>query len=482
MTCTLSPDPASGFYLERLRCSSRAHADGDEDAPWPLLPLQCWTYILVSLAPRVINLGNACRAVYDVQRDGGRSDGATPPPGVPESAHVQRDGMRDAQLQVIEQALVLTLWLGAVCQDKVGPAAALVVCAACAELLLLVTEPLRRLHRELEIRGTVATPLIEIPIDVSYAEKRWQRLLMIALAMLPNFRALLDGADADDGLIGLVRVGFMVVSCTLAYIIKVYYFDLVDEFDMMEDVRRRSPTAEDAVRKANLHKVQHALKAHQEGKAPRWKASLWIATHVVLIVAVCATGNAINKLLTPWDGYPLTDLWTALRARFLIAVPITTILWILCVQQSMHQGAGSGSRAIGRTKRLALRGVTGLLLLLLPLLTYATSGPVGSSQTCEAAATNMSSSVPPWESFPHPASRAAFLCLLFLLLLAQLSMEVYGRNVYHRGEGPGAEGAGDAVAAGVGGSGGGAQRVASPRSPAAAPYVREIAVERCDGV
>lgn len=224
-TCTLSPDPGSGFYLERLRCSSRGHHDAGEassNAPWPLLPLQCWTYILVSLAPRVIHLGNACRAVRDVQPD----------------------GKRDAQLQVVEQALVLTLWLAGVCQDTVAPAAALVACAACAELLLLVTEPLRRLHRALEARGQLATRLIEIPIDVSYAEKRWQRLLMIALAMLPNFRALVDGADADDGLIGLVRVGFMVVSCALAYIIKVYYFDLVDDHEMMEMLRR-----------CNLHKV-----------------------------------------------------------------------------------------------------------------------------------------------------------------------------------------------------------------------------------
>ena len=49
---------------------------------------------------------------------------------------------------------------------------------------------------ELEARGRLTTRLIEIPMDVSYAEKRWQRLLMIALAMLPNFRALVDGAEA----------------------------------------------------------------------------------------------------------------------------------------------------------------------------------------------------------------------------------------------------------------------------------------------
>ena len=37
-------------------------------------------------------------------------------------------------------------------------------------------------------------PLERVPISVSYTEKRWHRLLMIALAMLPSFNWVSAGA------------------------------------------------------------------------------------------------------------------------------------------------------------------------------------------------------------------------------------------------------------------------------------------------
>ena len=61
----------------------------------------------------------------------------------------------------------------------------------------------------------------------------------------------------------------------------------------------------------------------------RWRCTLWIACHVMLITSTYAEGIAINRLLKPWDGFPLDDLYSLLRARFLVALPVATNLWIL---------------------------------------------------------------------------------------------------------------------------------------------------------
>ena len=190
--CALRPsairEQASGYYYDsELRCSATGHA-GETAATWPALPFQCWVYLLLSLAPRVVSLLNALRAVRDVQPR----------------------GRRDAALQAAEQLLVLPLWLSAVAQRHSVAATMASVCAAvCLQVLFLLVEPARRLHRLLERRGVLRTRLEEIPIEIAYVEKRWHRLLMIVLAMLPSFQRYTY--------VGGKAFGFMLVSCSLAY-------------------------------------------------------------------------------------------------------------------------------------------------------------------------------------------------------------------------------------------------------------------------
>ena len=253
----------------------------------------------------------------------------------------------------------------------------------------------------------------------------------------------------------------MIASCTLAYLIKFYYFDVVDDYEQTKLLHR-----------GGVARVEHALQAFADGSGARWRASVWIASHVALVVAVVAEGDALKGLLLPWDGYPLSDIYTVLRARYLIVTPLTVILWALCLQQSMHRGAGHGRRIIGRSKRLAMRGLTGALLLLLPLLIYTAdygehealhdttyscgrhSPPLAPPAPAppRAAAPSLGATgdaiipplaalepteieialnhVPAWAYFPHPGSRLVFILLTFLLLLLQLSVEVYGRNLF----------------------------------------------------
>lgn len=211
------------------------------------------------------------------------------------------------------------------------------------------------------------------------------------------------------------------------YLIKLFYFDVVDDSEMTNWLHH-----------GGLRKAQHALDGHHLPDR-RWRGSVWLATHVVLVAAVCAEGVAINQLLLPWDGYPQSDVYSVLRARYQVVLPITTILWVLCLQQSTHKGTGHNSRAIGRKKRLAMRAATGGLILLLPLLTYLAHGMQPWTSQCEASEAsppaapplaNATAQFPEWGYFPHSASRGVFFLLLFSLLLGQLAIEVYGRNVY----------------------------------------------------
>ena len=74
---------------------------------------------------------------------------------------------------------------------------------------------------------------------MSYAEKRWQRLLMIALAMLPSFTTTERTSGGDSGLQSYpVYFSFMLFSCTLAYTIKLFYFDVVDDSAMVDWLQR----------------------------------------------------------------------------------------------------------------------------------------------------------------------------------------------------------------------------------------------------
>ena len=81
----------------------------------------------------------------------------------------------------------------------------------------------------------VSAPLERVPVDVSYVERRWHRLLMIALALLPAYSLLRvnllsdGGKNGDgDGTSDSGSIAFMVVTVTLSYMIKLFYFDLVD--------------------------------------------------------------------------------------------------------------------------------------------------------------------------------------------------------------------------------------------------------------
>ena len=404
--CNLHP-PAS--YFPPHSCSYSGDPT-ESAAHWPELPFQCWFYGLLTVCQRAAHLLNSLRAVWDIQKE----------------------GKRDAQLYVLELVACITLWIGAVAQRRgLTAMAVLASLAACLELSCILAEPARRLYAWLERRGALSESLKLIPIDIPYAEKRWHRLIMIALALLQTFDW---GADliGNAGRFRVVaRLSFMIVSCAAAYLIKCFYFDVVDDSELVEFLH-----------KGGLHRARHALGGHATGEANRWRGCVWIGTHVLLIVAICAEGVAVNRLLLPWDGYPAQDLHSILHARYLIAAPLAAILWILCIQQSMHTGTGHGLRAIGRGRRLILRAMTGFAILLLPLLAFSGVNADGISldhlpveDGCSLslpreAAEGDEPDFPEWAKFPHPSSRMVFLFLLALFLLVQLLVEVFGRTVY----------------------------------------------------
>ena len=156
------------------------------------------------------------------------------------------------------------------------------------ELLFIVIEPAHFSFEQLLQRGLFsrfvnpAEKRERVPIDVGYTEKRWQRLLMIALAMLPSFTTenirYLFGSK-------IVSPYFMVFPASFAYVIKLFYFDVADDHHKIEHQRAQTEL-----------EARHALQHQTEG---RWRATLWIATHVVLIIAVCAVGRSINKVQPP---------------------------------------------------------------------------------------------------------------------------------------------------------------------------------------
>ena len=313
-------------------------------------------------------------------------------------------------------------------------------------------EPARLLAHWLHLRGSTgffSTPVESIPIDAAYTERRWHRLLMIALAMLPSFSSSSDeftSAFASPHFVD-VRLMYMCVSCTLAYLIKLYYFDVSDDRDLSNWLN-----------KGGLTRVRHALHQVTSTGGLNWRGSFWIATHVLLIVAVCAEGVAVNRLLLPWDGWPEDGMYAALRARYLIVIPMSVILWVLALQQSMHKGAGHGHRRIGRKKRLLFRTTTGFALLLLPLLLYGepdvpidtpgclVSPPPPSLPPSPASPARPTptfrrleafsppppapNSFPNWALTTKVSSRFTFISLLFSVLLLNLMLELYGRRVY----------------------------------------------------
>ena len=61
----------------------------------------------------------------------------------------------------------------------------------------------------------------------------------------------------------------------------------------------------------------------------RWRANLWVVTHILLIACVEALGNSLTTLLLPWMGYPDGSRENLGEARALVAVPIALILIVL---------------------------------------------------------------------------------------------------------------------------------------------------------
>lgn len=458
-TCVFQQDPTSVPYYDSLKCTSAlytGYADGTspsggDRSPWPELPVQCWLYIFASLAPRLVHLLNALRAYYDL-----RSNAS------------QARGCRAAALHVAELLLVLPFWLAALCGSTFYPAAGLFGSAACFELFAIVCEPAHLCYRALERRaferGAPMEPLCPIPQDVGYIEKRWQRILMIALAILPAFSALSISYDfASTGLL------FMISSATLAYSIKLFYFDVVDDSEAMrriahalESKSRRDTRgiAEEGAGAGLAAGVaegapapmlprlpqsggRHALD-YQVQPAGRWKVGAWVATNVALILCVCAVGVGCNRLLLPWDGFPERSLSSAFRARMLISLPVAVALHALCLQHLLHDDTGRWTRRWTRGRRLACRAVTGVVIAALPCLVFTAkdvTAHLASGWRCTPGVSGPPSPpphgappppplshMPSWMAHGDLASRTVFLLLMLAMLVLQLCLEMYGRS------------------------------------------------------
>ena len=75
---------------------------------------------------------------------------------------------------------------------------------------------------------------------------------MIALALLPGFSTI--NAGYSESSVG-IRIGFMTTSCTLAYLIKLFYFDVVDDLEQTTWLVQ-----------GGIKSVRHALASHAEGE------------------------------------------------------------------------------------------------------------------------------------------------------------------------------------------------------------------------
>ena len=125
---------------------------------------------------------------------------------------------------------------------------------------------------------------------------------------------------------------------------------------------------------------------------------------------------------------------------------MATILWVLCLMHALHTGLGHGLRRIGRSKRLALRAFSGVLLACLPFLALWERELPHELYSCWSPPPAFPPPTPPvvpppnpplapqgsiyplWAYFPHVASRTLFLMLFSLILLLQLAIELYGRG------------------------------------------------------
>merc|ERR1740117_1256756 len=124
--------------------------------------------------------------------------------------------------------------------------------------------------------------------------------------------------------------------------------------------------------------VRHALHFQT---ASRWRANVWISSHVFLILAIGALGAGMGLLRQPWtSALPVIDRSSAdaFHTRMLVCGPLTLILLLLCVQHGVHIGGGRGTRRIGRRCRLLCRAFVSLLILCLPFFVlFDPSGTLG---------------------------------------------------------------------------------------------------------
>jgi hypothetical protein len=99
-------------------------------------------------------------------------------------ATVQPRARREAGLMVVEALCVLPLWAASTSKDM-RLTTWMWTTAAALEILMAVLEPVQRAHDHLHSRGVLRSALERVPVNPCFTEKRWHRLLMIALAMLP---------------------------------------------------------------------------------------------------------------------------------------------------------------------------------------------------------------------------------------------------------------------------------------------------------
>ncbi|KAL1527666.1 hypothetical protein AB1Y20_009052 [Prymnesium parvum] len=411
--CLLSANKQSPCELKRSETSLYSFLectgfDGNT-VDWPDTPFPCHMYIVLSIAPRAMHFLNTLRAVKDIGKR----------------------GREDMVCHAIELGCVLPIWVNALAAGQVYWVGGVWTVAAVAELVFIVIEPAHLAYHGLLTFGYLHQHSVweRVPLDIGYVEKRWHRLLMIALSMLPSFTT--ENIRFHFG--ATISSSFMMCSCSLAYIIKLFYFDVVDDNQSHESKRKQS---------GEILAAKHALQFQQE---KRWRGKLWIASHVLLITAVCAVGRAMNKLLLPWDGYPDDNLQAVLQTRYLICAPVSAILLMLTLQHTLHVGGGRGLRRIGRRIRLRCRVITAILIALLPLTAIWEENFRGVASECLDMPSSSLSTAPatPPVLPPHPGappaspphvtravttSREFFLINLFIILLLQLIIELYGRG------------------------------------------------------
>jgi hypothetical protein len=161
LSANLGRDTDRPEGIEGLVCGDEF---GEVPSDWPSASVHCRLYIAFSVAARVLHAVDLLRATLTVQSR----------------------ARREALLLLLEGVTVLPLWAAAAADGKhMDVVMMLWAAAAGAEVMLSVCEPWHVIHHLLEGRGCVAGVLERVPVNASFTEKRWHRLLMIALAMLP---------------------------------------------------------------------------------------------------------------------------------------------------------------------------------------------------------------------------------------------------------------------------------------------------------